>query len=142
MGTDKKKEFKPKGGRPEITDGTGLTYRVNWKLNKDDKEKLNKAFKNSGIKTMSEFLRLRLIETKDVYVHDPKEIIKTLDLLGEEVGRIGNNINQLAKYANILILKEKLEPSVIDELNVLLREYSSERKEIVLAMRSLFKKRG
>jgi len=141
MGTEKRKEFKPKGGRPEITDDSGLTYRVNWKLNKEDRKKLEDGFKASGLKTMSEYLRFRLVETKDVYVHDPKEILKTLDFLGEEIGRIGNNINQLAKYANILLLKERLEPSVIDELNALLREYGAERKEIALAMRALFKKK-
>ena len=141
MSTDKKKDFKPKGGRPEITDGTGLVHRINWKLNATDNKELQEAFKKSGIKNMSEYLRLRLIETKDVYLHNPKDILKTLDSLGEEIGHIGNNINQLAKYANILILKEKLDPTVVDELNKMLRDYSAQRKEIALAIRALLKKK-
>ena len=141
MEKNKKDTFKPKGGRKKIDVDLALSHRLKINLNKSEFEEVEKAFKDSGVKSMSEYLRMRLLSTKDLYVNDPKEILKTLDKLGEEVGRIGNNINQLAKYANILTLKERLEPGVINQMNELLRAYGVERKEIALSIRSLLRKK-
>ncbi|MES2062500.1 MAG: plasmid mobilization relaxosome protein MobC [Bacteroidota bacterium] len=141
MDEKKKNTFKPKGGRNKIDVDLALSHRLKINLNKAEFEEVEKAFKDSGVKSMSEYLRIRLLNTKDLYVNDPKEILKTLDKLGEEVGRIGNNINQLAKYANILTLKDRLEPGVVHDMNELLRAYGIERKEIALSIRALLRKK-
>lgn len=141
MSTENKKIFNPRGGRPIITDGSKLSNRIDWRLNDLDYQQLVNDFESTGLKTMAGYLRLRLIKTKDLYVNNPLEILKTLDAIGERIGKVGNNINQLAKYANTLQLKGKLEPGVMDSLNQLLREYGKERKEIARSIRVLLRRK-
>lgn len=141
MSTKNKEIFNPRGGRPIITDGSKLSNRIDWRLNDVDYQQLKNDFESSGLKTMTEYLRLRIFKTKDLYVNNPVEILKTLDAMGERIGKVGNNINQLARYANSLQLKGKLEPGVMDSLNQLLREYGKERKEIALSIRALLRRK-
>lgn len=140
MEESNKSKFKPRGGRHKIDKAVALSHQLKFNINDEEYRHLMNAFSSSGVKKMSEYLRNRLIETKGLYLHDPKAILKTLDDLGESVGRIGNNINQLAKYANVLTLKEKEDFEVIAEMNTLLKQYSLERKEMTLAIRALLRK--
>jgi len=141
MSKEEKKPFKPRGGRNKVDEELALSHRLKINLNKSDFDQVNKAYEESGSNSMAEYLRQRIINTKDLYVNNPKEILKTLDKIGTEVSRIGNNINQLAKYANILAKDEKYKGEVIEDLNTLLRQYSKERKELALGIRALLKKR-
>ena len=61
-------------------------------------EELTKASKSS--KCMSDYFRQRVFR-KGVGLIDPKEFIRSMDEICLEMKRIGNNINQLARYVNI-----------------------------------------
>ena len=65
------------------------------------------------------------------------ELIKHLDPIGTEIGRIGNNINQLAKYANIQIKSGKVNTSVIIDFIEVMDKYMKERRELSKAYRAL-----
>ena len=65
------------------------------------------------------------------------ELIKNLDLIGTEIGRLGNNINQLAKYANIQIKSGKVNTSVIIDFIGVMDRYMKERRELAKAYRAL-----
>ena len=62
-------------------------------------EELTKASKSS--KCMSDYFRQRVFR-KGVGLIDPKEFIRSMDEICLEMKRIGNNINQLARYVNII----------------------------------------
>lgn len=51
----------------------------------------------------SEIVRSRILKNANVVVLNLKELMHSLDKIGSELGRAGNNINQLAKHGNILI---------------------------------------
>src|SRR5258708_38289022 len=73
--------------------------------------------------TKTELVRQRLLSNAGLLVVNAKELIVLLDQVGAEMGRCGNNINQLAKYANILKKRGMLSPVVIERFNVLFEQY-------------------
>lgn len=140
MENSKERKASLKGGRPKLPADIALNHRINWKLSKREYDELQLRFKASGLSTLTEYLKTRLIATDRLYIHNPADIFKSLELIGVEVGQIGKNINQLAKYANTLNRQQKIDPGVIVDLNNLLTEYSIHRKQLTLALRALMKK--
>ena len=65
------------------------------------------------------------------------ELIKHLDNLGLAINRIGNNINQLAKYANIQIKSGKVNTSVIIDFIEVMDKYIQKRRELAKSYRAL-----
>ena len=51
----------------------------------------------------------------------------------------GNNINQLAKYANILQKQNKYDPLILKQLNSLLRGYREIQEKLEVSLRHVIK---
>jgi hypothetical protein len=58
------------------------------------------------------------------------------------MGRCGNNINQLAKYANILKKRGMLSPVVIERFNVLFEQYLKNQQALDASLRKVFRMTG
>jgi len=67
------------------------------------------------------------------------EVRRKLDEIGTELGRAGNNINQLARHANTLRLRGQLSEPVIVEFIVTFREYARIRRDTEQALRALIR---
>ena len=65
------------------------------------------------------------------------ELIKHLDNLGLAINRIGNNINQLAKYAKIQIKSDKVNTSVIIDFIKVMDKYIQKRRDLAKTYRAL-----
>ena len=89
-------------------------------------EELTKASKSS--KCMSDYFRQRVFR-KGVGLIDPKEFIRSMDEICLEMKRIGNNINQLARYVNIH--KEEVNQEVLNEVEKKMADYVNIHKEEV-----------
>ena len=101
-------------------------------------KKIQVLYHASGNKTVSDFMRVMVLdETKSNSIINNVELIKHLDVIGIEIGRIGNNINQLAKYANIQIKSGKVNTSVIIDFIEVMDKYMQERRELAKAYRAL-----
>ena len=61
------------------------------------------------------------------------ELIKHLDVIVKEIGRIGTNINQLAKYANIQIKSGKVDQKTMIRFTDQMNSYLQERRELAKA---------
>jgi hypothetical protein len=90
----------------------------------------------------TDLVRSRLLDSTPAIVINAKELIRSLDSIGAELGRSGNNINQLAHYANILINKRALSPVVIERFNTLFEQYIDNQKIIETALRSVIRAMG
>ena len=100
--------------------------------------RIQTLYQASGQKTISDFMRpLVLDDQKSNSIINNVELIKHLDPIGTEIGRIGNNINQLAKYANIQIKSGKVNTSVIIDFIEVMDKYMKERRELSKAYRAL-----
>lgn len=53
----------------------------------------------SNYHSISEYIRARLFRN-DREIVDPKEFIRSIDSVTVEMKRVGNNINQIARYIN------------------------------------------
>ena len=87
----------------------------------------------------TEFVRMRVLKQSSQIMFSAKELIAQLDLLGAELARIGNNINQLARYANVLSKRALLSPQIIERYNVLLAEYLKTQQRIEINLRKLIR---
>ncbi|NRF37563.1 plasmid mobilization protein [Pedobacter foliorum] len=91
-----------------------------------------------GIKR-TEFVRMRVLQGSSQIMFSAKELMVQLDLLGAELARSGNNINQLARYANVLNKRTLLSPQIIERYNVLLAEYLKIQQRLETTLRKLIR---
>ena len=99
---------------------------------------INNEFEASGLKSRSHYLRKRLLnDGKQALAINPIEFLKQLDKIGTEIGRIGNNMNQVAKYSHILAHEGNLSDGPVKEFNKLMEEYMKSRRELVKAYRAV-----
>jgi hypothetical protein len=87
-------------------------------------------------------VRSRLLQDAQLTIINAKELIGLLENIGAEMGRCGNNINQLAKYANILNKHGRLSPVVIERFNLLFEQYVYEQRLLETALRKIIKRMG
>jgi hypothetical protein len=85
----------------------------------------------------TDLVRMRLLSDAPAVVLNAKELIRSLDSIGAELGHSGNNINQLARYANILKKKRMLSPVVMERFNILFEQYIGHQKNLEAALRSI-----
>ena len=95
-------------------------------------EELTKASKSS--KCMSDYFRQRVFR-KGVGLIDPKEFIRSMDEICLEMKRIGNNINQLARYVNIH--KEEVNQEVLNEVEKKMADYVIMQDKLNVTWRKL-----
>lgn len=89
-----------------------------FRLTSEERKQLREMAKQSGLKESS-YIRCKLFHGEAATIN-AVEFLKTYKQQIYEMDKIGNNINQLAHYANICILNNKLDPLVIEEMNGLL----------------------
>ena len=87
----------------------------------------------------SDLVRDRLLNNAPAVIIHAKELIGRLDSICTELGRSGNNINQLARYANILNKRRLLSPVVIERFNILFEEYLANQKVLEGVLRSIIR---
>ena len=80
---------------------------------------------------------LVLNEKKNHSIINNVALINHLDVIGKEIGRIGNNINQLARYANIQIKSGKMDLRTMAKFTDQMDKYLQERRELAKAYRAL-----
>ena len=110
-----------KVGRPPMLTGK-RTRIIKAKLTDEEFKALLEIQKTAGINRM-ELIRKRVLHGGSTVTINIKELLGTLDSIGAEMGRAGNNINQLARHANVLSKQGKLNPGVITEFNKLFTAY-------------------
>ncbi len=99
--------------------------RIHFRVSDDEREIINKKMSVLGITNMAEYLR-----RMSIYGYMLEVDLKPLNNLATELGRIGNNINQLAKRANETgnIYYEDIEKSSRDllEMKGYLKEFTKQ----------------
>lgn len=118
---DKKESLKYKG---RVVKGTSLvkdkrSKRIDFRVTDTEYEYIQSLEESFGMRR-SDIIRSRVIRESDPLLIDSMAVLKELNSLGAELGRNGNNINQLAKHANILEKSNSLHESVISRFNILI----------------------
>lgn len=135
-----KKETPKLRGRPQKEDGK-RTKVIKARLTETEYQTVLDLEKALGL-SRAELLRQRLLDSARKAVVNAAELIGALYAIGTELGRSGNNINQLARYANTLNKRGMLSPVVMERFNILMEGYNREQKELITALRQIIRQLG
>lgn len=112
--------------------------RFELRLTENEKAQFLALEKSLGI-NRSEIVRNRVLSHSSRILVDSKTILQMLDTLGSELGRSGNNINQLARHINTLKLQGKLEPGELFQFPSLIADYIKYQRQIEQEFRNLMR---
>lgn len=112
--------------------------RFELRLTQNEKAQFIALEKSLGI-NRSEIVRNRVLNYSSGILVDSKTILQMLDTLGSEMGRSGNNINQLARHINTLKLQGKLEPGELSPFPSLIADYIKYQRQIEQEFRNLMR---
>ncbi len=124
-------------GRPLLVSGKRIK-KIDVRFTQEEFDFVSAMEKASGMKKADLIRRKLLLEGERMLV-DSKAVLKGLDGIGLELARAGNNINQLARYANILNRDGLLSVVVVDRLLLELGKYNGIRIELERLMRKLIR---
>jgi hypothetical protein len=125
---------KSKGGRPQMEEGK-RSFKIDVRFNAEEYRRIGEMEKESGLKK-AELVRRRLLGDDAAVLINAKELLKTLDGISLELARAGNNINQLARYANRLNKHHVLSAAVAERFLEEMDKY----RALQLELQSLFRK--
>lgn len=114
------------------------TKRFEIRLTEDEFNQLLNLEKQLGV-NRTEIIRIRGLHNLHKVLVDGKQVLTALDAIGTELGRSGNNINQLARHANMLNHHGLLTESVVMEFNRLFRDYIRIRGDTEKTLRQIIR---
>jgi len=114
------------------------TRRFELRLSEGELQQFLELEKSLGI-TRSDIIRIRVLQNASGMLINTKELMKVLDATGAELGRAGNNINQLARHANVLVKQGMLNQDIVCEFNILLGNYITVQQELEKNLRHLIR---
>ena len=114
------------------------TKKIDARFTEDEYNLVLEMEKTLGIRK-TDLVRNGLLKNSKAVIINAKELIAQLDKSGTELGRSGNNINQLARYANMLTNKKVLSPAVAERFNLLMEQYQANQKDLETALRKIIR---
>jgi hypothetical protein len=133
-------DLKKLSGRPKLKEGKRTKF-INVRFTEDEYKTVSDLEKELAI-SKTELIRMRILSDAKRTVINSKELIRNLDVIGAEMGRVGNNINQLAKHANTLKLQGALSPLVAEKFNQLFEDYIQVQQMLEVALRKIIRSMG
>ena len=127
-------------GRPQLTEGK-RTKKIDARFTEQEFKIILELEKHLGIRR-ADLVRMRLLNNGQALVINARDLICSIDSIGAEMGRAGNNINQLAHYTNILRNKGLLREQVAERFNILFENYISNQKALETALRKIIRLMG
>lgn len=124
-------------GRPLKTEGKRIK-KIDARFTEEEYELVEKLEETLGIRK-TDLVRNRLLKDAQHTIINAREMIGVLDGIGAELGRSGNNINQLVKYANVLNKKGVVSPVVLERFNLLFEEYIANQKTLDTTLRIIIR---
>lgn len=119
-----------------MSEKVNKTVTLRFRCSPDEKELFLK--KSEMYKSFSHYVRKNLLEKERGEVVPPVEMIRMIDNLVFELNRVGNNINQIAKYIN---QRKEINDAIMQEYKSLLNNLVEIEKEISLSIKSIINKK-
>jgi cation transport regulator ChaC len=127
-------------GRPHLKQGK-RTKKIDARFTDEEYQMVLDQEKELGVRK-ADLVRMRVLYNSKSIVVNARELIKHLDLIGAELGRSGNNINQLARYANILTNKGILSSAILERFNLLFENYILNQQNLEISLRKVIRMMG
>ncbi|PSR51934.1 hypothetical protein AHMF7605_28920 [Adhaeribacter arboris] len=130
------KNWNPKGGRPKKSDKERRDKPVLIKFTEDERNQLYKESEDLGWKQPLVYFRNKLLSKTNSTNHNPQSLFKALNRLNPELNKVGNNINQIARYVNYLDKNNMVDQKFIAEYSTCFKEMIEVQKEYTLAIKA------
>jgi hypothetical protein len=127
-------------GRPAMVKGKRIK-KIDVRFTEDEMDQIIVLEKTLGIKR-TDLIRMRVLNASAQLVINANDLIVRLDQAGADLGRVGNNINQLAKYANTLNKRGLLSPQIIERFNLLFQQYIIAQQLLEKVLRQVIRAMG
>ena len=127
-------------GRPLLKKGKRVK-KIGARFTQEEYDIIVALEKQLGV-TETDLVRIRLLNDASTYVVNAKNFIVEIDQLGAKMGRVGNNINQLARHANTLKLAGSLQASVAIRFNELFEQYLVVLQAVEATLRKIIREMG
>jgi len=124
-------------GRPPLVSGKRVK-KIDVRFTQEEFELILRMEQSSGMKK-ADLIRQKLLLEGERLLADAKAVMNSIDVIGLELSKAGNNINQLARYANILNKDGLLSAVVVDRLLLELRKYNKIKMDLERLMRKLIR---
>ncbi len=118
--------------------GEKRTKKIDARFTEEEYKLVQEMEKTLGVRK-TDLVRNGLLKNSRSVIINAKELIGQLEKAGAEIGRSGNNINQLARYANMLNKKDILSPVVAERFNILLGQYLDNQKGLETVLRKIIR---
>lgn len=115
--------------------------KIDVRFTKEEYELILNLEKSLGVKK-TDLIRNRILVGSQLVVVNARQLICALDQIGTEMDRAGNNINQLARYANTLNRQGILSVVVVERYNILLGNYQDIQKRLEILLRRIIRLSG
>jgi hypothetical protein len=133
-------EIKKLAGRPK-SECEKRNKKIDARFTPSEYELVLAMEKTLGI-SKTELVRMRLLNGSERMLLNTRELISQMDALGAEIGRIGNNINQLARHANIMKLQGEVPAYVAEKFNELFERYLDSQQRLEVVFRKVIRLAG
>ncbi len=130
------KKTRKKSGRPAKVNRR--ERRIFIRLSHEELERLLFLENETGSNRSSLFRTMVLNNSNKVFLN-ARELLKMLNVISGEIGRIGNNINQLARYSNIVSKSSNVSAGVVTNFNELMMEYLLIEQDLHKAFRDIYR---
>lgn len=132
-----KKEKRKSTGRNKKPADEVRSVRVSFRVTENEHKELRQIVNTLGL-NVGDFIRSKISGTKNVVINGVS-LIASLDKIGTELGRSGNNINQLAKQANAINKAGKVDESIMSRFNMLFSDHIKAQQEVQTAIRAIIR---
>jgi hypothetical protein len=127
-------------GRPHLAEGKRIK-KIDARFTEMEYAIVTELEKSLGIRK-TDLVRMRVLNQSQNILINAKEMIRLLDGIGAELGRSGNNINQLARYANTLKKQGVLSPVIVERFTILFEKYLTQQQGLEAALRKIIRLMG
>lgn len=133
-------KYKRLKGRPTLKSGK-RSKKIDARFTLEEYVEIVALEKALGI-SKTEIIRIRVLNQSAQLVVNAREMLLALDAVGAELGRVGNNINQLARYANTLDKRGLLSPQILERFNLLFEQYIQVQLSLEVVLRKIIRRMG
>lgn len=124
-------------GRPQLESGKRIK-KIDARFTEDEYNLILSLEQTLGI-SKTELLRRKVLNNAGTTIINAKELIINLDNIFAEMGRVGNNINQLAKHANTLKLRGAMSPLIIEQFDSHFLKYLQLQQQLEISLRKVIR---
>lgn len=124
-------------GRPQLESGKRIK-KIDTRFTEDEYNLIVSLEQTLGI-SKTELLRRRVLNNAGTTIINAKELIISLDNIFAEMGKVGNNINQLAKHANTLKLQGAMSPLIIQQFDAHFLKYLQLQQQLEISLRKVIR---